>query len=160
MRRAISLCLVIAATALGAAGHAAAAPPPASPECRVIEAVGVGPGEWVSVAPASDSAFLADQLQHVARTLGLNEADTAIIRARARAEAASYSPACWGEIVGRPDRFQTQAAFTRPIFLSSEMAVVQVRRDQHDRGATWTCAVRRQGATWRANCQQTMIWAR
>jgi hypothetical protein len=169
MMRAVFPISLMAAAMLPAVAQAADPPPRlASLECRVLEAAAAGLDEPVHASSADDGAFLADQLPHVAGALGLSEADVATVKARARAARAPYRPACWGElvvpelelVVPELDGLRKKAAFTRPIFLSAEAAVLQVRRDEYDRGGIWICVVRWDGVGWKPNCQQTLIWAR
>ena len=161
MDRAGLMGLAVAA-AMQSSAAAAEAPQSASLECQVLEAAanGLWREETVEASSPGDGGFLAEQLPHVAKSLELSDAEVAVVQARARADTAPYRGPCWGALGPPKFEFAKRAAFTRPIFLDVETAVFQMRRDEHDRGGAWICSVRRDGATWRANCQQTLIWAR
>lgn len=146
-----------------AAAASADEPPPRSAglDCQVLEAIapleageGVDPSESAGAGPSA-------ALPHVAKDLGLTDDEVAFVQARTRSAAKPYRPTCWGPLI--PPSFgglRERASFTRPIFITAEAAVVQMSRDQSDRGGSWICVVRRQGATWRAECQQVSWWAR
>jgi hypothetical protein len=164
MRQARLLSLVIAMAMQGPSFAAASEPSPsASLDCQVLEAAAsdLAPGEAVEASRSNDGPFLAEQLPYVAELLELSDADARVVQAKARADTVPYQAPCWAASVPPElDELGRRVAFTRPIFLSAEAAVFQMRRDEHDRGRTLTCVVRRGPSAWRAKCQQTLIWAR